>query len=619
MAKPKATGNVTGTTGAGTGAPTSAANAMSMTATSPAPVPRSQPHASGPVVVSPGADARILASAAGLTETVAEILVRRGLTDPQQVTRYLDPRLSDLTRPDHMVDRAAAADRIARAVRSKERIAVFGDYDCDGITSTAILTGFLRELGAEVVPLLASRFEGGYGVTPSAGLRILESRASLLVTCDCGSTDHAVLADLKGKGLDVVVIDHHVVPEEPLPVVAFLNPHRPDCGFGFKGLTSCGLVLSLAAAIRAELGVNVDLRGLLDLVAIGTVADVAPLVQDNRILVRAGLERLRRAERPGIQALNQLARLGAEAFSAEDVAFRLAPRLNAPGRLGSPALALELLLARTSDEARLLAAKVEAVATERKAQQERMIAEAREDIAQSQWQERPAIVVGRSDWNHGIVGIVAGRLAAEFDRPVVAIGFDSHGVGRGSVRGPRGSRLHDMLVQVSPVLERFGGHQAAAGLEVRLERLDELREAFESACLAVPQDAAREEPLVTLLSAKDEPHRVVADLERLEPCGEGNPAPQLGVEALVLGTRVVRGGHLKLDLELADGSTISGFGANLGERSREFNGTVLISGQLRRDRWRGGSALEISVERILRGAGGVVGSVSRSERKTSAA
>ena len=544
-------------------------------------------------------DADRLAESLGVTRTMAAILADRDLVDPAAARRFLDPRLADLTVPDQMADRAAMAERLQVAVRRGERVCVFGDYDCDGITATAILTGVLRQLGAEVAPLLASRFDGGYGVTDAAALRIAATGATLVVTCDCGSSDHAVLAKLIRGGQDVMVIDHHLVPDEPLPVLAFINPHRPECGFPYKGLASCGLALSIAAALRAQLGAKVDLRDELDLVAIGTIADVAPLDGDNRALVRAGLERLRQAKRPGIVALNELAQLGPELpITSEDVAFRLAPRLNAPGRLGPPDLALETLLCRSIDRARGLAAQLEQCQLERRRQQDLMVAQAHEDIDTHGYRERPALVVGRPGWNHGIVGIVAGRLASEFERPVVAIGFDEAGVGRGSVRGPKGARLHDALSSVADLLERFGGHQAAAGLEVRVERLAELRERFEAAC-AVPGGGLSAEqslPPYELFPA-DDPARVVADLERLEPCGHGNPLPQIALEAQLIAARQVRGGHLKLELELA-GRRMGAFGVGLGALADSLRGRVRVVGRLRRDRWRGGDAVEVGIDQV---------------------
>lgn len=256
-----------------------------------------------------GPEARELATALGLTTTVADLLVRRGHQDLEATRRFLDPKLLHLTRPDAMADRLVAADRLARAVRERERICVFGDYDCDGITATAVTTEVLTLLGGDVVPVLASRYAGGYGLSAGARTRIEETGARVLVTCDCGSSDHESLEQLRRQGIDAIVIDHHLVPEEPLPVLAFLNPQRKECGFPYKSLASCGLALSLGAAVRAALGSTLDLRRVLDLVAIGTIADVVALDGDNRALVRAGLRMLEQARRPGIRALLENARI----------------------------------------------------------------------------------------------------------------------------------------------------------------------------------------------------------------------------------------------------------------------------------------------------------------------
>lgn len=553
-------------------------------------------NAASPLSEGLSSEVAALAQGAGLTFTMAGWLVRRGLTDPSEVERFLEPKLQHLTAPEAMVDRDAAAERLAAAVRGGERIAVFGDYDCDGITSCAIMTDALRQLGAEVTPLLASRFSGGYGVTAEAAERVRSTGATLLVTCDCGSSDHAVLAGLRQAGVDAVVIDHHLVPAEPLPVVAFLNPNRPECGFPFKGLASCGLALSVVAAVRTKLQRALDVRQWLDLVAIGTIADVVSLTGDNRPLVRAGLTRLQQGGRPGVVALLELARMEAtRALTAEDVAFRLAPRLNAPGRMGPPDLALELLLARSHAEARGLAARVEQLQLERRALQDKMIAEAVDEIERDQLATRGAIVIGREGWNHGIVGIVAGRLASRYGLPAVVVGFDA-GTGVGSARGPAGSRLYDALAHAKDTVLRFGGHQAAAGVTVERERFAQFREAFEHACGALAGEAAASasDPVVELHPG-DELSRVLADFTRLEPCGQDNPAPLLAVQAQLLVARAVRGGHLKLELELERGRRISGFGPNLGEHAATLEGHVRVVGRLRPDDYRGAGAVELKL------------------------
>jgi single-stranded-DNA-specific exonuclease len=548
-----------------------------------------------------GVGAERLCSALGLTRTVGDWLSQRGFSEPERVRRFLHPRLSELTRPDNMADRPVAAARIARAIRARERIAVFGDYDCDGMTAAAILSQMLRALGGEVSVLIASRFDGGYGVSPQAAERIARTGATLLVTCDCGSSDHETLAALGARGLDVIVIDHHLVPDEPLPVLAFLNPHRSECGFEYKGLASCGLALSVGAAVRSELGRALDLKSYLDLVAIGTIADVAPLDGDNRALVRAGLSALALGQRPGIRALLECAKIDGQALlGSEDVSFRLAPRLNAPGRLGSPDPALELLMATDMDRARALAAELEQASQQRRAIQDRMLAEAHDEITRDGYAEEPAIVLGREGWNHGIVGIVAGRLADRYARPVVVVGFE-RGRGRGSVRGPAGARLHDALSLASSTLVRFGGHQAAAGLELELEKLGVFREAFAAAVAGAPVQSS-DQPVAAdtvWLAAGDTPERVLTELHLLEPCGAGNPSPELLLEARVISAREVSGGHLKLELELAGGRRVGAFGIELGPRAAGLSGSIVVQGRLRRDTYRGGDAVELKLSQIV--------------------
>jgi single-stranded-DNA-specific exonuclease len=549
------------------------------------------------------AGALSLARDLGLSITAGDALHRRGYTADEATLRYLDPRLSHLTPPDAMADRDAAAERLARAVRARERVVVFGDYDCDGITATAIITGILRACGGEVVPLLATRREGAYGLSSRALQRVLATGATLLVTCDCGSSDHERLDVVRARGIDAIVIDHHLVPGEPLPVHAFLNPHRPECGFPYKGMASCGLALSLGAALRKALGVDVDLRPWLDLVAIGTIADVAPLDGDNRALVRAGLSVLSGVSarpRPGLRALAENARIDLGlGMRAEDVAFRIAPRLNAPGRLGDPDLSLQLLLETSTPAAVGIAAAVEQLALQRRAIQDEMLIEAFAEIEANGWGTAPGIVVARRGWHPGIVGIVAGRIASRYGRPTIVVAIESD-KGRGSVRGPAGSRLHDALTRCRHTLVGFGGHQAAAGVEVEASRVESLRDAWCDAFAAVPPGRGEGDgdPDVRL-DDRDDPTVVVKDMHRLEPCGEKNRAPRL----LVPGCRVLSArnlkGHLRVELVWGRGA-LGGFGFELGDQAARLVGSRAdVVGQLRSDTWKGGEAVELRVERIV--------------------
>ncbi len=551
-----------------------------------------------------GPQAQALARALGVTITLADVLHRRGRGDDDETRRFLDPRLGQLTPPHEMAGRAAAVDRIARAIRARERIAIFGDYDCDGITSVAILTEVITALGGDIEPLLADRFGGGYGLTDEAASRVLEARPSLLITCDCGSSDHPRLERLRAAGVDVVVIDHHLVPDEPIPVVAFLNPHRPDCPFPYKNLSSCGLALSLAAGLRAVLDSRLDVRRWLDLVAIGTVADVVPLDGDNRVLVRAGMRMIQSSPRPGLRWLASLANVALDAgVTSDTIAFDIAPRLNAPGRLGSARPALDLLMASDATRAREGAAQLEELRTQRRQIQARIAAEALEEIEREGFCDDPAIVVGRQGWHPGVVGIVAAQLVERFGRPAVVVAFEG-ATGRGSARGPAGSRLYDLLSRCKDAPMSFGGHQAAAGVHVGPEALDRFRGLFNAAVQGMgggerAEGAARQAEV--RLHDGDRAFDVVEDLARLEPCGVTNPSPVMVVPGVtVLRAQAVKGGHLQVKMQTPAGEPLHGFGLSMGERAAEISALARanVLGRLRRDTWRGGNAVAMRVEAV---------------------
>ncbi|HJL15057.1 MAG TPA: single-stranded-DNA-specific exonuclease RecJ [Sandaracinaceae bacterium LLY-WYZ-13_1] len=549
------------------------------------------------------AAAAALGAACGVGAAAAQVLLHRGIADEAAARDFLEPRLAGLTPPDAMADREVAAARLARAVRKRETVAVFGDYDVDGTTSAAILGGILEQLGGEVRVLVANRFEGGYGFSEPALERALATGASLIVTTDCGSSDHERVAAARARGVDVIVVDHHLVPSEPLPAHAFLNPHRPECGFPYKGLCSAGLALSVGAAVRAELGSRLDLRTWLDLVALGTIADVAPLDGDNRRLVKAGLLRIASPRaRPGVVALREAARirLGAP-VGGVDVAFRLAPRLNAAGRLGDPAITLKLLRAGTITEARMIAARIEQINQERKELQARISEEAIAQVLEV-YGERVdgGIVVAAEGWHRGVVGIVAARLVERFEAPAVVIALED-GVGHGSCRTPDGFSIYDAVAACRGELQKFGGHAAAAGLSLDAARVEPFRASFDDTCRRMraalpPLDAT---PRIDVAIGDTFALPTAAELAMLEPVGEGNAEPLFLLEGVeVEGVRSVGQGHLKLSLRLGD-RRLSAFGWEMGDLSGEIGDRVDLFGNLRPDSWRGGDAIELRIGGLL--------------------
>jgi len=539
--------------------------------------------------------ARELGRACAVGPATAQVLLHRGLTDEASARAYLMPRLEGLTAPDAMADRDRAAERLARAVEAGERICVFGDYDVDGTTSTAILADILEALGGG---------RGGYGLSDAALDRCLDTGATLLVTCDCGSSDHERISRARRSGVDVIVVDHHLVPPEPLPAVAFLNPHRPDCGFPYKGLASAGLALSVGAAVRQRLRRRLDLKPWLDLVALGTIADVAPLDGDNRRLVRAGLAIMGQEPlRPGIHALRQTAAVAPGRIGAVDVAFRIAPRLNAAGRLGDPTITLELLRAREPGRAVALAARIAELNERRRELERRVTAEAIDQV-RDVYGERPAagIVAAGEGWHRGVVGISAARLSDRFGVPAVVVALED-GIGHGSARTPEGFPLHDALRRCAPCLTTFGGHQAACGMSLPAGRVEAFRAAFADAVRELsPPEVGPERPTVDVrLDGTTYPIPTARDLHCLEPLGAANAEPLFALPGVRIDHRRTVGDgdrHLKLRLRVGRRG-LWAFGYELGYLEPTLGDVVDALGHVRLDTWRGGGAIELRLRSVL--------------------
>jgi len=544
--------------------------------------------------------AGVLANACGLGLAAAQVLLHGGIRDAEEARAFLDATLRGLTSPERMADRALASDRIARAIRAGERTLVFGDYDVDGMTSAVILSEVIAALGGEVRTVIADRFHGGYGLSEQALDRCLAERPGVLVTCDCGSSDHARVARATANGVDVIVVDHHLVPEESLPAFAFLNPHRPECGFAYKGLCSAGLAFSLGAALRSDMHARLDLRAWLDLVAMGTIADLAPLTGDNRRLVRAGLKRLGSpSTRPALVALREAAKIPRSAqLTARDVAFRFSPRLNAPGRLGVADLALRFLGAKTTKEAWALLQDIEAQNARRK-----VLAERATELALAQVGElyggapQHGVVVASDDWHRGVVGIVAARLVDALGVPAVVIAFDGDH-GHGSARTTPNFDVYRALAQCASSLSAWGGHRAAAGLSLSKRALDAFRASFLD---ATQRSAFGERHPTEIDVSLGGAFRVptIEDLQALGPFGQGHPAPIFLVDAHVVEATGVGVGrvHGKLKLRVGQDS-VRAFAPGMFSRV-EGRDRLRLVGEFQPDHWIGGQAVELLVKDVL--------------------
>ncbi|MEY4580672.1 MAG: hypothetical protein RL701_5375, partial [Pseudomonadota bacterium] len=451
------------------------------------------------------------------------------------------------------------------------------------------------QLGGDVTVAVGNRWLGGYGLSEPALERVLASNPSLLITCDCGSSDHERIETAMRRGVDVIVVDHHLVPDQPLPALAFLNPHRAECGFTYKGLASAGLVLSLGAAVRALMRSSLDLRSFLDLVALGTIADVAPLDGDNRRLVRAGLARLASDEvRPGISALRELAKLRRGPLSAVDVAFRMTPRLNAAGRMADPTLTLDLLRARDIYQARQAAMRVEQCNDERKSTEKRVTEEAYAQVI-ALYGEAPTcgVVLASESFHRGVVGITAARVVDRFGVPAIVIALEGEH-GHASARAPAGFPLYTSISACSESLVRFGGHDAAAGATIAVDKVADFRAHFSGVSTQHMAQGVTLERLIDV--ALDVDHFEVpsaADITQLEPLGAANAEPTFLVpEARVLESGVVGGEHLKLELRIG-ARTLRAFGYDMAAVPIAPGASVRAIGHLRPDTWLGGDSVEL--------------------------
>jgi single-stranded-DNA-specific exonuclease len=541
-----------------------------------------------------------LADALGVTETTAGVLLRRGYHTPEEAASFLAGEM-----PGHdpflLGSMREACERIRAATAAGTRICVHGDYDVDGICATALAVLTLRELGAEVEWHLPSRFEEGYGVAGETLTRLAAEGCGLVLTVDCGITAVEEVAEARAAGLDVIITDHHRPGDElpDCPVVAT----RPS-DYPFPELCGTGVVYKLAEALLGP--GDPRLAKHLDLVALATIADVVPLVDENRALALAGLRRLATTTRPGLRALMHAARVDPATVDEGAVGFRLAPRINAAGRLGRPTAALELLLTEDEDGANRIAQELEELNRERQAVEERILREAVAAI--EAWPEprrrRRGYVVAGEDWHEGVIGIVASRLVERYHRPVVLIA-GTEGDWKGSGRSIPAFDLHGGLAACAEHLERFGGHRAAAGLSIRPENVDALAAGFAAHADAhLDDDDLRSVTTVdAIVPGAALTLGLCAELRRLAPFGLGNP----GVTLLVAGceladlTAVGDGKHLRFRVSDARGPAGTAIAFGLGSQLDRLQrvGHYDVAFRLQENTWNGTTSPQLVVRRIF--------------------
>ncbi|WP_168211007.1 single-stranded-DNA-specific exonuclease RecJ [Persicimonas caeni] len=538
----------------------------------------------------------------------ARLLVQRGIYEPQAAHDFLNPTLSQMIDPFTMKGMKRAVREMLVALDGGERIVIHGDYDVDGVCSVSVLYTFLRALGANVGYYVPLRDQDGYGLNAQTVRRLAAEGCDLLVTTDCGVSNVEEIKLARDLGLRVVVIDHHSVPEVLPPANAILNPLQIDCDYAFKELAAVGVVFNFVVALRKELrsrGVfrhvpEPDVRDLLDLVALGTIADVVPLVGQNRLYVHHGLDILAQRKRAGVSALLERVSRPESGVNTQTVSFGLAPRLNAAGRLGDASICVELLTTRSYRKALELAKRLEALNGDRQ-ELERGILGSALPQAQSQVDAlRKILVVAGVDWPRGVLGIVASRLMDRFHRPTIMVGIED-GEAKGSARSIEGVDILSILDESAELLSTYGGHTSAAGLSFVAENLEELRDSLNEAAdrlldaEPLPKPSVRLDGEVELGSLDD---RFVRDLKRLEPFGTGNREPIfLAPQSQASRVRVVGTNHLRARFRDGTGA-LDGIGFSLAGLEPLLSDSVAIAFSPRYSVFRGRGRLEMHIKDI---------------------
>ena len=501
-------------------------------------------------IAHPSPEGRAQLERAGIPSLLACVLSARGVTEPEQAWKLLTPGEEPLLDPMLLKDMDRAVLRVGRALKTGELMAVYGDYDVDGITSTCLLTDCLTRLGGRVRSYIPDRLEEGYGLNEEAVLHLARQGVTLIITVDCGITAAREVEFARELGIDVVITDHHECKQAIPEAAAVVDPHRPDCPYPFKGLAGVGVALKLAMAAAGPDRAGLVFREYADLAAVGTVADVMPMTGENRTIVQTGLAALAHPRRVGLAQLMEEAGLGDKPVTSVSIGYTLAPRINAAGRMGQADLAAELLLTRDPGRAAALAQELCALNRERQTIECEIFQECVQRL-----ERRPQsgiILLADEHWHQGVVGIVASRLTEKYSCPVFMVCLDQ-GMGKGSCRSWGGVNLFHLLTQCQDLLEGFGGHAMAAGFTVREENIPALECRLRQ--LVLEEQAGEELPSLLDIDAAVLPQELTVEaveaLDALEPCGAGNPRPVLVLTGahVISAAQVGRGRHLKLRLE----------------------------------------------------------------------
>ena len=547
----------------------------------------------------------------GCHPITAAVLINRNIATAESASKFLDISLKQMRPPFGLKDIDAAVERICRAITDREKILIFGDYDIDGISATAVLLEFLQNVDADVTAYIPHRINEGYSLQPRhVETFALPNQIQLIITADCGSGSAAALTVAAREGIDVVVTDHHEIDENIPPAVAVLNPKRVDCSAGLDTLAGVGVAFALVIAVRKQLRQlnfwkdqrQPNLKNFCDLVALGTIGDMVPLVDENRIFAKVGLDLINSAPRPGIRELREVAGSASQRLTAEDVAFKLVPRLNAAGRMDHASKALQLLTARDAATARRLAQTLQQLNLQRRELEQSILDSILTTLKRQPDSLKPHSLVGwSSGWHLGVLGIVASRLVEIYYRPVVLIAAQGS-FGKGSARSIPGLDLYAALQSCRSLMEDFGGHSMAAGLTIKTENLPRFQETFENAVSRLMR-ADRQIPKLTIdaeIDLAEISGQLLDEIEHISPFGVQNPEPVFMARNIeVQSSKIVGQNHRRMLLGQRSGRSEQKFNAicfNATGNMLSETAFTRLAFRLRWNRWNAGKTIQMIVE-----------------------
>ena len=543
-----------------------------------------------------------IAETFGISTILAKILLNRGIEKDEDIKIFLEPTRSDFYDPFLLPDMTKAVDRIIKAIENKEKVVIYGDYDVDGITSVTVLKKYLKERGLDVGYYIPNRLEEGYGLNKEAIKKIIQEKYTLMITVDCGISGIAEIEECNKMGIETIVTDHHEQGEKLPNAYAVIDAKRKDNEYPFRELAGVGVVFKLIQAISIKLGLEEkEYLKYLDIVAIGTISDIVPLISENRVITKLGLKLVEMTKNIGLKEL-----INASGYNKIDsmmVSFGIAPRINACGRMGHQEEALNLFLTENIVEAKDITKKLNNYNLERQEKEKEIYKQALEKIEKEDLENKNTIVLGGDNWFHGVIGIVASKITEKFYKPTILIDFED-GDGKGSGRSVPGFDLHNALCSAEEYLDKFGGHAMAVGLTLKQENFQKFREKIED--IAKEQDISQLQAIIKIdgqVTKNDFKLDTIREIKRMEPFGEKNPRPIFLYKNLKIQSirALSEGKHLKLTLR-DDNLLIEAIGFNLGKLAEEFliGERIDIVVTLEENNYNGMEKIQINIKDIMK-------------------